>query len=85
MSVYLICLDKSDSDILASIREEWPKDRYEVSPTQILVVKPNGGKSVYDRIENRLGGRDFTALIVRCRYYHGRHSGDLWEWLDGAE
>lgn len=81
MSVYLICLKEPDPEVLASIREEWPDDRYEVSDTQILVVKPNGGESVYDRIEKHLGA-DFHVLIVRTRYYHGRHNVDLWEWLE---
>lgn len=84
MSVYLICLPEADAEVLASIRDEWPRDRYEVSPTQILVERRNGGKPVYDRIEDRLDGREFPALIVRCRHYHGRQSGDLWEWLDKA-
>ena len=84
MSVYLICLPEADAEVLSSIRDEWPQDRYEVSPTQILVERRNGGKPVYDRIEDRLDGREFRAFIVRCRHYHGRQGSDLWEWLDKA-
>lgn len=79
--VYLICLKRPDPDVLKAIRAEWPEDRYEVDETQILVVRSNGGKSIYDRIEDRCEGKHFTALIVRFRHYHGRHSSELWEWL----
>ena len=81
MSVYLICLAQPDPEVLESIREEWPDERYELSDTQILVVKSNGGKSIYERIVERLDGREFRSFVTRCQYYHGRHASDLWEWL----
>lgn len=85
-NVYLVCLRRTDPEVMEAIREEWkPADRYEITDTQVLVTKTiNGGESVHDRIEGRLGRR-FPALIVRCRSYHGRHSSELWEWLDSFE
>ena len=82
-NVYLVCLRAADPDVMAVIRDEWkPKDRYEITETQVLVARTsNGGESVHDRLERRYG-KKFPALIVRCRNYHGRHSSELWEWLD---
>ena len=79
-TAYLVCLGPEDSEVIDAIRAEWPNDRYELGPTQILVVRSNGGDSIYDRIQKRLG-RDFRAFIVRARRYHGRHNSELWEWL----
>ena len=79
-NVYLICLRSPDPGVLEAIRQEWPDDRYEITDTQVLVAAgSNGGKSVYDRLEERYG--QFAALIVRFRHYHGRHNSELWEWL----
>ena len=81
-SLYLVCLKKPDPEITQEIREIFSGDsHYIVNETQIVVVKPpNGGKSVYERIKDKVG-RDFTALIVRFEGYHGRHSSELWPWL----
>lgn len=82
-SLYLVGLRDPDPEIKDGISELFADDRhYVVNDTQIVVVKPpNGGKSIYERIKDKID-RDFTALIVRFEGYHGRHNPDLWSWLE---
>lgn len=80
-SLHLVCLKEPDPDITEKIGDLFGEDHYVVNDTQIVVVKPpNGGKSVYERIKDKVG-EDFAALIVRFESYHGRHRSELWPWL----
>lgn len=81
-SLHLVCLKEPDQAITKEIRDLFGGDsHYVVSDTQIVVVKPpNGGASVYERIKDKVD-KDFAVLIVRFEHYHGRHSPDLWSWL----
>ena len=62
---------------MEAIRTLWSDNgHYEVDSTQMLVAKlRHGGKSVYERIREKIG-REFIALIVRIRRggFHGRHN-----------
>ncbi len=81
-SLHLVCLKEPNPSVTREIRDLFGEDgHYVINDTQIVVAKPpNGGKSVYERIKDRIG-KDFTALIVRFEGYHGRHSSELWPWL----
>lgn len=82
-SLYLVCLNEPDPRITRGIRDLFGEDdHYVLNDTQIIVVKsPNGGKSVYARIKEKVG-QEFVALVVRLNRYHGRHQSELWEWLE---
>ena len=81
-NLHLVCLREPNPEVMEKIRGLFGDDQhYTLNDTQIIVVKPpNGGKSVYDRIKEKVGA-DFIALIVRFQHFHGRHSTDLWPWL----
>ena len=83
MTIHLICLKAPSAHVEAAVKALWPDDQhYQLNETQFLIAKPsNGGKSVYDRINDK-AGEEFAALIVRFQSgYHGRHNADLWEWM----
>ncbi len=81
---HMICFREADQDVLTAIREIWPDEyRVELNDTQILVAHRNGGKSVYELIQDQLAGRVFTALVLRVsKAHHGYESRSLWAWLN---
>lgn len=82
---YLICLRGPNPEVMNAIREEWSDEhRIELSDTHILVAHQNGGRSVYDLIQERLPDQNkFKALVVRVgKAHHGYESRSIWEWLE---
>lgn len=86
---HLIYLREPNPRVLDVIRKEWPDDqhRVELSDALILIKHSNGGKSVYELIQEKMDNPDppFRALIVRVGRAHGYESASLWEWLNERE
>ena len=81
---HLICLTEADPAVVEAIKEVWSDEhRVALNDTQLLVAHRNGGKSVYDLIQEQLGGKLFPALIARVgEAHHGYQTRSLWGWLE---
>ena len=76
----LISFRELDKEALAVIRKKWRGGRrFEFTEKEVFVVK-KWRRSTYNVIRRKLR-RDFIALIVRTKAYHGHEDPQLWKWL----
>lgn len=81
-NLHLVCLREPNQKVSEAIRELYGDRLYEIADTQYVVQQaPNGGKSVYQRLKERVDDV-FVAFVVQFDRYHGRHQTALWDWLE---
>ncbi len=82
MSLFVVILPKEDPALVAAIKEKFPNNYYQITPTQWIISARGTAQQLSDLIgvtgeEKPIG----LAVILAIAGYWGRASTDLWEWM----
>ena len=82
MAIFAVLAEKADPALGKKVAEKYPKDSYELTPSQWLVAADTIPRQLADELDIR-EGRHGKAIVIRVSgSSSGWHKKTFWEWLN---